>query len=102
MACRIAKRLGVETVINASNIDYVYDKDPRKFKEAVPVEYLKWKAFRDIVGYKWHPGTSAPFDVIASGFCQRNKLKVAIVNGADFKNISALVAEKKFQGTVLE
>ncbi|PIX62185.1 UMP kinase [Candidatus Uhrbacteria bacterium CG_4_9_14_0_2_um_filter_41_50] len=102
VACRIAKRLGVDMVINASNIDYVYDKDPKKFKDAVPVEEMRWKAFQDIVGYTWHPGTSAPFDVVASGFCHRNKMKVAIVNGDDFKNISALVAGRGFRGTILE
>lgn len=102
VACRIAKKFGVNTVINATNIDYVYDKDPKKFTDAVPVERMKWKVFRDIVGYKWHPGTNAPFDVVASGFCQRHKMRVVIVNGADMKNIEALVVGKNFTGTILE
>lgn len=101
VACRIAKRLGVDTIINASNIDFVYNKDPKKFKDAVPVEKMKWKAFRDIVGYEWHPGTSAPFDVVASGFCHRNKMKAIIINGNDMKNIGAAVAGKEFKGTLL-
>ncbi|RMD51091.1 UMP kinase [Candidatus Parcubacteria bacterium] len=101
VACRIAKRTGSDLVINASNIDFVYDKDPKKFKNAVPVEEMKWKDFRDIVGYEWHPGTNAPFDVVASAFCHRNKMRVVIVNGDDFVNISKLIAGKNFNGTIL-
>ena len=33
-AVRLAKIYGAEMVINLSNIDYVYDKDPNKYKDA--------------------------------------------------------------------
>jgi uridylate kinase len=55
-----------------------------------------------MVGDDWHPGKSAPFDPVASRLCQNHKMKVAIVNGRDLKNIAALINGKNFKGTVLE
>jgi len=101
VACRMAKRLGVDTVINASNIDYVYDKNPNKYKDAKPFENLSWKDYRAIVGNEWNPGLSAPFDPVASRLCHQNGINVAIVNGKDLNNISKLVTGKKFTGTLL-
>ncbi len=101
VACRMAKRLGVKSVINASDIDYVYTEDPRKNPKAKPLDELSWGDYRKMVGDDWHPGKSAPFDPVASRLCQRDKMQVAIVNGKDFGNIGKLVQNKGFKGTVL-
>ena len=101
VSARIGKRLGVTNLINCSNIDYVYDVDPRKDKNAKPLPELGWSEYRKMVGDEWSPGKSAPFDPVASRFCQRHKMDVAIVNGEDFTNISKLIRGQKFKGTVL-
>ena len=100
VACRIAKRLGVKQVINASNIDYVYTDDPRKNKAAKPIKEMNWKDYRKMVGDEWDPGLSAPFDPIASKFCHKNKINVAIVSG-DVKNMKNVLLSKDFKGTLL-
>lgn len=101
VACRIAKRIGVNSVINASNIDYVYDADPRTKKDAKAFEELTWAQYREMVGDEWDPGLSAPFDPIASRLCDHHNISVAIVNGADFKNIDQLISQQEFVGTVI-
>ncbi|MFH1632083.1 MAG: UMP kinase [bacterium] len=102
VACRIAKRLGSETILNVSNIDYVYDRDPREHKDAKPVEEMSWVDFRKIVGNEWSPVKSAPFDPVASRFCHKYKMRVAIVNGEDMTNVGRLVDGSKFKGTILQ
>lgn len=101
VACRIAGRLGSKQVINLSNIDYVYDADPRKHPEAKPTTAMSWGAYRKLVGTKWDPGLSAPFDPIAAAYSARHHMSVAIINGADLKRLEKLIAEKPFEGTVL-
>ena len=101
VACRIATRLGAKQVINVSNIDYVYEEDPRKNPNAKPLEALSWPAYRKMVGNKWDPGLSAPFDPVASRYCHEHKLTVAIVNGLDLKRVSNLLEGKKFKGTII-
>lgn len=97
-----AKQLGVKTILNLSNIDFVYTKDPRKWKTARPIEKISWKNFCAMVGKKWNPGMNVPFDPIASILAQKSGMKVIIVNGKNSKNLENFFQEKPFVGTVIE
>lgn len=99
-AVMIAKNLGIKKIVNVSNIDYVYSKDPNKFKDAKPIKQLSWKNFRKLVGNKWHPGLNAPFDPVASRKAQKIKAEVFIV-GKSIKNLERVFACKEFEGTVI-
>jgi uridylate kinase len=92
----------VKSVINLSNIAQVYDKDPKKFKDAKPIEKTTWKEFRKIVGDEWEPGLNAPFDPIAAKKAQELGAKVIVMHGEDFKNIENYFTGKAFVGTVIE
>ncbi len=100
-AVMIAKNYGAKTVINLSNIDYVYTKDP-KLSGAKKIEKISWPEFRKIVGNKWDPGLHAPFDPVASKHAEQNKLKVIVTNGRNFKNLENIFSGKKFKGTTIE
>jgi uridylate kinase len=97
-----AKNYNADWVINLSNIDYVYDKDPRKHKDAIKLEKLSWEQMQKIVGTKWIPGLNAPFDPIATKIAGRLKLKVALLNGRKLKNIQNFLNGRKFVGSVVE
>ena len=45
-----AKMYGVKTIINLTNVDYVYDKNPNNFPDAKPLKEIDWKSFENIVG----------------------------------------------------
>lgn len=97
----IAKNHNVKTIINLTNIDYVYDKDPSKFAGAKPLKEIDWKSFSQIVGDKWAPGTSAPFDPIASKLASKLKLKVIMLNGKNLDRLEDVLNNKPFIGTVI-
>jgi uridylate kinase len=101
VAVLLAKKYSGNVVVNLSNIDYVYDKDPRKFKDAVPIKNIAWKDFRKIVGNKWDPGLHLPFDPVASRLAEKMKLKVVILNGNNLVNLQNFLAGRKFNGTVI-
>lgn len=101
VATTIAKRLGARVVINLSNIDYLFDKDPKKHKNAQPIYDITWKDFRSMVGDKWDPGMNVPFDPVASKLAQSSGIKVAILNGKKMKNIGGLLKGERFIGTVI-
>jgi uridylate kinase len=100
-ATLLAKYLGAKSIINFSNIDYVYDKDPNKFKDAKKIEKISWKNFRKMVGNKWSPGLNAPFDPIASKLADENNLEVVIMNGKNMKNLENYLEGKQFKGTLI-
>ena len=96
-----AKAFGAKTVINLSNITYVYNKDPRKFKDAKPQKDMTWKNFRKLVGTKWVPGAHVPFDPIASKLAQSWKMKLVVTKGSDLNNLKKYLSGDKFRGTVV-
>lgn len=100
-AVELAKKYKAESIINLSNIDYVYSEDPRLNPKAKRYEHISWKDFRKIVGDVWDPGMSAPFDPIASKIAEKAGIKVAIMDGKDFDNINNFLDGKKFKGTLI-
>ncbi|MBI4439329.1 UMP kinase [Candidatus Woesearchaeota archaeon] len=99
IAVLLAKNLGAETVINITNTDYVYDKDPSKFADAKPVHETSWKNFRELIGVRrWSPGLNTPFDPVAARVAERMKLRVAVM-GKDLKNLGDFLAGSPFRGT---
>jgi uridylate kinase len=85
-----------------SNIKQVYDKDPKQFPDATPIEHTNWADFRKIVGDEWTPGLNAPFDPIAAKKAQELGVKVIVLHGEDFANLDNYFNGKEFVGTVIE
>jgi uridylate kinase len=100
-AVLLAKTYGSDTIINLTNVDYVYDKDPNKFKDAKPFEKISWKDYLNLIEEKWIPGMSAPFDPIASKLAQKFKFKAVIINGNNLKNLKNYLENKNFKGTLI-
>lgn len=92
----------VTTIINMSNIDMVFEKDPKEFPNAKPIKKATWAEFRKLVGDKWIPGMNAPFDPIASQNSQDLNLKTVILNGKNLDNLQNYFEGKEFIGTVVE
>ncbi|NCO05033.1 MAG: UMP kinase, partial [Candidatus Magasanikbacteria bacterium] len=101
-AVLLAKTYGVTEVMNLSNIEYVYDKDPNMHPNAKQIEQITWQSFRDhIVGHDWTPGKSAPFDPIASMQAQQLRLNVSIIDGKNLREVHKALSGKQFKGTVI-
>ena len=102
-AMLLVRDYGAKALINMSNIDSVYDKDPKKYPQAKPLKKISWKDFRkNIVGYKWLPGKNSPFDPIASGLAEKFGLRVAIMNGNNLTEVKKALEGRGFKGTVIE
>lgn len=97
-----ARDYGGKLIVNLSNIDWVYTKDPRKFKDAEKIEKTTWGQFEKLVGKKWSPGMNAPFDPIATQLAKSLRLTVIVTNGADIENVDKIISgQKEFKGTVI-
>jgi len=88
-------------IINMSNIDYVFDKDPGKFSDAKPLKKITWEAMKKLVGDKWIPGHNSPFDPIATELAESLKLAIVIANGNNMENIKKIINGESFKGTVI-
>ena len=97
----LAKELGLKTVVNLSNIDYVYDKDPRKHDDAQPLKTASWAQIRALVGDKWVPGANLPFDPIACKLAEKEGSSVIIMKGTNLENLEQYFKGEAFEGTVI-
>lgn len=100
-AVLLAKNLGADTIINMSNVDYAYDKDPKKFGDAKKIKNISWEDFRKIVGNEWKAGLNMPFDPVAAKEAEKLRLKVVII-GKNLNNFEKFLNNDKFDGTVIE
>ena len=98
----IAKNLGINTILNLTNVAYVYDKNPKTHKDAVPFKEISWKDLIDIVGSKWEPGLSSPFDPIAAKEAASLGMTVVVMDGANLDNLKNYLNGKKFIGTIIK
>lgn len=101
-AIHTAITLGAKKVINLSNIDYAYDKDPKSFPDAVKIEHSNWADFRAILPKEWNPGLNAPFDPIAAEKAESASIEVAIMNGKNLENLKNYLDGQAFIGTVIK
>ncbi len=100
-AVLLAKRFGARKLINLSNIDYVYEKDPRTHKSAKAIGNISWKEFRKLIPKKWDPGLNSPFDPVASKEAEKIGLQVAIINGKKLEEIPNFLNDRDFIGTLI-
>jgi len=99
-AVRLANNFNVKTVINISDVSYIYDKEPKNNHDAKPIKNISWKNFRKMVGDEWDPGLNVPFGPIASKEAENLGIK-AIIIGTDLENLKNCLEEKDFKGTVI-
>jgi uridylate kinase len=102
VATKLAQAYKTKIILNLSNISFVFDKDPKKYKDAKPLEKINWHDFRKIVGNKWNPGANLPFDPIASKLAEKLKLKVIVLKGNNLQNVDNFLFKKNFKGTTIE
>lgn len=96
----LAKRYGARKLINITNTDYLYDKNPREHKDAKAITRTTWKGLQEIVGTKWKPGLNAPFDPVATKLAAKLRLELVIA-GPNLVNLGLILDGKDFKGTLV-
>ena len=97
----LAERFGADKILMLSNIAQVYDDDPRKNPAAKPLDRLTWDEYRIMAGSEWMPGANVPFDPVATARASKAGLTVVAAAGSDLENLEAILAGRKFIGTII-
>ncbi|MCX7996203.1 MAG: UMP kinase [Patescibacteria group bacterium] len=100
-AVMLARDYNANLIINLSNIDWVFDSDPRTNPNAKPIKKMTWEEMEKLVGTKWSPGINTPFDPIAAQLAKKLDLTVIIANGKNFTNLQNILDGEAFKGTVI-
>lgn len=87
--------------INLTNVKGLYDKDPKKFKNAKFIKEISWEDFDKIVKkINFKPGQHFVLDQEASQIIKKNKIPTIIIK--DIKELNNLLKNKKFEGTTIQ
>ncbi len=100
-AANIAKHF--KTIfINFTNVQGLYDKNPKKYKNAKFIPKISWKDFDKMANKsKFKPGQHFVLDQTASKIILKNKITTYII-GKNLKQFDNILHEKKFKGTIIK
>jgi uridylate kinase len=103
VASLLAVRLRAARVVNATDVDGVYDRDPRTAPDARRREQIRWPEFRSMVerGATGEAGQNFLFDRLGADLLSRAAIPLAVVAGRDLANLEKAVLGRPFAGTMV-
>jgi uridylate kinase len=102
VAALIAERISADLLVKGTDQDGVYNKDPKKHRDAVKLDHL---SFDDLAGVfsesKHKAGIHQIIDPEAVKILKRKRMRLVVVNGFKPGNILAAVKGEKI-GTIVD
>jgi len=101
VAALVAVRIRAARVVNATNVDGIYDRDPRADPSAHRIERLSWDEFRAMVhaGTTGEAGQNFLFDRLGADALSRARIPLWVVPGRDLANLEAAIAGRPCRGS---
>jgi uridylate kinase len=88
--------------VNLTNVDGLYNKNPKKYKDAKFISEISWKEIYKMANsMKFEPGQHFVLDQISSKIIMENHVPTYIL-GTSIKNLECFLKEKKFKGTTIQ
>ncbi len=99
-AAIVADLFGSPILINVTNVDGIYNKDPRTYPDAEKFSTLTYKEFYEIINpLSLDAGSNAPFTLIAAKICERTNMRI-IICPKDISKIEAAINGKNAGTTI--
>ncbi len=104
-AAEIAKTVQADYIVNLTDVDGVYDKNPKEHDNAKMFRKIGWKEFFEVAersGFGKHdPGMEFVFEPRAAKICEKAGLKVVVINGHKLDELQKFMEGKDFLGTII-
>lgn len=103
VAALVAEFLG-GTFVNVSNVDGVYNLDPKKSRSAKRYEKMSYNTLLRLIfgSDQRRPGENVVLDLFTCMILRRSKIKAIVVSASDINNVKAAIHGESFEGTVIE
>lgn len=92
-------------IINISNVDGVYTKDPNKYKGAKKIKEITHKELSKIIlkqSGTYEPGQNLIFDQMATRLAQKHNIELHFISAKNIKDIEKVLKGEKHRGTVVK
>lgn len=102
VAALVAERLKADLLVKATDQDGIYDKDPRKYADAIKLDHLRFEDLSKFLAENKHKaGLHQVVDPEAVKILQRKRIRLVVVSGFTPRNV-LLAVEGKRVGTLVE
>lgn len=103
VGAELAQLSGASRLIIATNVDGVYERDPRAHPEAKRLPRLDFDQLMVVVGdAEWKSaGQAGVIDGPATALLRTSRTQTRVVHGSDLQNLAAAVAGEGFDGTLI-
>jgi uridylate kinase len=102
VAARLAQKVNAHRLVNASNVDGVYTKDPKRFRDARRIAKM---THDDLValssGTAGKAGPTVIFDLVGARIIRQAGIALFVLDGRDLASLSGAILGKKFKGTTV-
>jgi len=99
----LAEAAGAKRIVNLSNVDGIYDSDPRENPNAKKYGKMTHAQLLEMAqrGDRRAPGTNFVFDVIACRLAARSGIELHFVGGKNVRELGDAIKGKKHSGTIV-
>ena len=102
VAALVAERIGADLLLKGTDQDGIYNKDPRKHKDAVKLDRISFDSLQSVLEESEHKaGIHQIVDPEAVKVLRRTRVKLVVVNGFKPENIRAALNGMKV-GTIVD
>lgn len=103
VAALLAEYIKADLFINASNVDGIFDCDPKKNRDARMLDKISPDKLIELIKHNSSgAGRYELVDLMAVKIIQRSKIPAIFLNGRNLSNLRNAIANKKFVGTKIE
>jgi uridylate kinase len=99
VAAELAVRCNAELLLVGTNVDGVYDSDPKKDPDAKKISIMNTSELLEIVGEAHSPGMKAVVDPVAAVKIHQSGIKTIVVDGRHLENLENAIRGKEHGGT---
>lgn len=102
VSAMLAEKVGASRLVNATNVDGVYDSDPRKNPDAKKFDSMTYEQLQSLssVGHD-KAGPNVIFDPKGLGIIAENRIPLLVCNGRNLNALKDAIQGNEFEGTVV-
>jgi len=107
VALGVAEFVGAKELVILTDVDGIYDKDPRKFSDAKLLKHINYNQLQEIIlnltdSKQAAAGEYRIFDAVSLQIVKRSNVKIIVLSGKDLNQFKRYYSgEKNLYGTVI-
>jgi len=102
VAAMLAEKLEADRIVNATAVDGIYTKDPKKFDDAEKMDIL---SYEELLAFckttDWKAGPSNVFDALGAEIISRSRIPLLVVDGRSLDTLRAAIMGDHATGTIV-